>query len=95
MENNHNYVFIKQYREYDLVITNLSFCYKEIKTVFLFYNRNNKNCTLRWEFYLIFVQFMKELKWKNFSFHGKIFLTKENSYVIFLIKTVIVIVFKF
>lgn len=38
---------------------------------------------------------MKELKWKNFSFHGKIFLTKENSYVIFLIKTVIVIVFKF
>ena len=30
MENNHNYIFIKQYREYDLVITNLSFCYKEI-----------------------------------------------------------------
>lgn len=39
---------------------------------------------------------MKELKWKNFSFHGKISLTKENSHVILvIIKTVIIIVFKF
>ena len=44
MENNHNYVFIKQYREYDLVITNLSFCYKEIIQQCFFDNwKNNAN----------------------------------------------------
>ena len=68
--------------------------YKEIKIVFLFYDRNNKNCIIYQEIYLIFVQFIKELKWKNFSFYGKISLTKENCHVIVLaIKTVIIIVF--